>query len=322
MRAPPRPTGQPVRIAGLAADDYGSSDDRPPLVLLHGMTFDRTMWRDIIPELQRIDPGRRVRGDRPARARRVTRPAAYELDTIVEQIHRVVEEAGLTRPCSSAIPHPAASPRLRGASPQPRRRQHRLSRCRSRRSSGSCTRWATGCAGPSSPPVAADLLRQLARRAAATRRAGAGAVHLPAPPAGRPRVLAPAARAARRRGPRDDRAGVGGRAASGMPYLYIAGDDLEPGYRQWLDTRPARRDRGGVAPDRPLPASRRPATVRPAAGGHRTVGSPVTALARSERAGDTHTGAAEHDSRARKSSAGCGTSAITRPRPAVRRYVQ
>jgi len=52
-------TGQPVRIAGLAADDYGRSDDRPPLVLLHGMTFNRTTWRDIVPELQRIDPGRR-----------------------------------------------------------------------------------------------------------------------------------------------------------------------------------------------------------------------------------------------------------------------
>ena len=42
-------TGQPVRFAGLAADDYGRSDGRPRLILLHGMTFDRTTWRDIVP---------------------------------------------------------------------------------------------------------------------------------------------------------------------------------------------------------------------------------------------------------------------------------
>jgi pimeloyl-ACP methyl ester carboxylesterase len=32
-------------LAGLAADDYGESDARPPLVLLHGLTFDRSLWR-------------------------------------------------------------------------------------------------------------------------------------------------------------------------------------------------------------------------------------------------------------------------------------
>ena len=32
-------------LAGLAADDSGEPDARPPLVLLHGLTFDRTLWR-------------------------------------------------------------------------------------------------------------------------------------------------------------------------------------------------------------------------------------------------------------------------------------
>jgi pimeloyl-ACP methyl ester carboxylesterase len=45
--------------AGLAADDLGRSDDRPPLVLLHGLTFDRRMWRSALAELEAIDPGRR-----------------------------------------------------------------------------------------------------------------------------------------------------------------------------------------------------------------------------------------------------------------------
>ena len=30
-------------LAGLAVDDYGESDHRPALVLLHGLTFDRAM---------------------------------------------------------------------------------------------------------------------------------------------------------------------------------------------------------------------------------------------------------------------------------------
>ena len=47
-------------LAGLAADDYGNSDDRAPLVLLHGLTFDRSMWRPSLAELHSIDPGRRV----------------------------------------------------------------------------------------------------------------------------------------------------------------------------------------------------------------------------------------------------------------------
>ena len=39
-----------------ADDDYGA---RPPLVLLHGLTFDR-LRRPSPAELRRIDPGRRV----------------------------------------------------------------------------------------------------------------------------------------------------------------------------------------------------------------------------------------------------------------------
>src|SRR6478736_6902297 len=87
-----------LRIAGLAADDYGRSDDRPPLVLLHGLTFDRSSWRDIIPALQRIDPGRRIIAiDRPGHGESPDQ-TNYDFDLIVEQIHRVVEEAGLTAP--------------------------------------------------------------------------------------------------------------------------------------------------------------------------------------------------------------------------------
>jgi pimeloyl-ACP methyl ester carboxylesterase len=47
-------------VAGLAADNIGCTDQRPPLLLLHGTTFDRTMWRPALEALQAIDPDRRI----------------------------------------------------------------------------------------------------------------------------------------------------------------------------------------------------------------------------------------------------------------------
>ena len=86
------------RLGGLAVDDYGTTDDRAPLVLLHGMTFDRTIWRPVVDRLQQTDPGRRMlvldlpgHGDSPEQER-------YDLATVPAQLHGVVEEAGLTSP--------------------------------------------------------------------------------------------------------------------------------------------------------------------------------------------------------------------------------
>ena len=50
----------PMFVAGLRADSYGVDDQRPPLVLLHGLTFDRTMWRPTLDELHRLDDRRRI----------------------------------------------------------------------------------------------------------------------------------------------------------------------------------------------------------------------------------------------------------------------
>jgi pimeloyl-ACP methyl ester carboxylesterase len=84
--------------AGLVADDLGRSDARPPLVLLHGLTFDRTMWRSALAELTILDPGRRAialdlpgHGDSPDSPR-------YALDEIVERVHAEILEAGLEEP--------------------------------------------------------------------------------------------------------------------------------------------------------------------------------------------------------------------------------
>jgi pimeloyl-ACP methyl ester carboxylesterase len=85
-------------LAGLAADDYGHSDDRAPLVLLHGLTFDRSLWRPSLAELSRIDPGRRVLAlDLPGHGASPGWPS-YDVQSLADGIHRAVEEAGLQSP--------------------------------------------------------------------------------------------------------------------------------------------------------------------------------------------------------------------------------
>ena len=85
-------------LAGLAADDYGQSDDRPPLVLLHGLTFDRSLWRPALAELCRIDPGRRVLAlDLPGHGESPGWPS-YDVESVAQGVHRAVEEAGLQSP--------------------------------------------------------------------------------------------------------------------------------------------------------------------------------------------------------------------------------
>lgn len=86
------------RLGGLAADDYGTADGRTPLVLLHGMTFDRTIWRPLVDRLRQADPSRRVlvldlpgHGDSPEQER-------YDLAAVPAQLHEVIKEAGLTSP--------------------------------------------------------------------------------------------------------------------------------------------------------------------------------------------------------------------------------
>jgi pimeloyl-ACP methyl ester carboxylesterase len=93
--------------AGLAADDVGRSDDRPPLVLLHGLTFDRQMWRPSLVELETMDPGRRAisidlpgHGDSPD-------SMSYTVEAVVERVHEAVGEAGLQAPV--VVGHSAAA---------------------------------------------------------------------------------------------------------------------------------------------------------------------------------------------------------------------
>ena len=85
-------------LAGLAADDYGYADDRAPLVLLHGLTFDRSLWRPALAELSRIDPGRRAMAlDLPGHGASPGWPS-YDIESLARGVHHAVEEAALHSP--------------------------------------------------------------------------------------------------------------------------------------------------------------------------------------------------------------------------------
>src|SRR5256885_8670034 len=82
----------------LAGDLAGASDRRPPLVLLHGLTFDRTMWYPALAHLAELDPARPVlaldlpgHGESPGWA-------SYGMESLTDGVHRAVDEAGLQPP--------------------------------------------------------------------------------------------------------------------------------------------------------------------------------------------------------------------------------
>jgi pimeloyl-ACP methyl ester carboxylesterase len=94
------PTPEPKRLvlAGMQADSYGLDDHRAPLVLLHGLTFDRRTWQPVLDELFRVDPGRRVlvldlpgHGESPSQLPHTT-------EHILALVHSAVGEAGLEAP--------------------------------------------------------------------------------------------------------------------------------------------------------------------------------------------------------------------------------
>jgi pimeloyl-ACP methyl ester carboxylesterase len=85
-------------VAGLAVDDAGRRDDRPPLVLLHGLTFDRSMWQPALAELDRIDPGRRTLAiDLPGHGASAER-ASYDIESVAGAVREAVDELGADRP--------------------------------------------------------------------------------------------------------------------------------------------------------------------------------------------------------------------------------
>jgi pimeloyl-ACP methyl ester carboxylesterase len=86
------------RFAGLAGDLEGVDDARPPLVLLHGFTFDRSMWGPTLEQLRRADPGRRVLTlDLPGHAGS-TGAWAYDGESVGTAVAQAIRAAGLHAP--------------------------------------------------------------------------------------------------------------------------------------------------------------------------------------------------------------------------------
>jgi pimeloyl-ACP methyl ester carboxylesterase len=92
--------GRPaVRLfAGLAASLEGEPDGRPPLILLHGLTFDRTMWQPALAELRTADPGRQVFAvDLPGHGGSPAWPS-YDIEGIARAVHQAAAQADLRPP--------------------------------------------------------------------------------------------------------------------------------------------------------------------------------------------------------------------------------
>jgi pimeloyl-ACP methyl ester carboxylesterase len=82
----------------LAGDSLGEDDQRPPLVLLHGLTYDRRLWGPALHELRTLDPGRRVLNlDLPGHGGSARRDS-YRLDQLAPVIREAVDDAGLRSP--------------------------------------------------------------------------------------------------------------------------------------------------------------------------------------------------------------------------------
>jgi len=83
---------------GIASTDtalaYESHGTGTPVVLLHGLTFDRTSWRPIVERL--ADDVRSIAIDLPAHGESGRAPCT--LDDVAAQVHGLVEQLSIDRP--------------------------------------------------------------------------------------------------------------------------------------------------------------------------------------------------------------------------------
>ncbi|WP_431922270.1 alpha/beta fold hydrolase [Amycolatopsis tucumanensis] len=83
-----------MRLGELDGDVTGTDDGRPPVVLLHGLTFDRAMWGPLVRALR----GRRVVAlDLPGHGASPRRES-YDPAEVADVLHGAVTAAGLRRP--------------------------------------------------------------------------------------------------------------------------------------------------------------------------------------------------------------------------------
>ena len=84
--------------ARLAGFTQGSLDERPPLVFLHGLTFDHRMWLPTIRALEARDPGRQLLVvDLPGHGGSPMLPSS-SVDDVAAAVASAVEDARFDRP--------------------------------------------------------------------------------------------------------------------------------------------------------------------------------------------------------------------------------
>jgi pimeloyl-ACP methyl ester carboxylesterase len=87
-----------MRYGDLAADSIGADDDRPALVLLHGLTFNRQHWAPVLADPAIAGSNRRVVNfDLPGHGESPRRDS-YRLTDLADVLHAAVAEARLARP--------------------------------------------------------------------------------------------------------------------------------------------------------------------------------------------------------------------------------
>jgi pimeloyl-ACP methyl ester carboxylesterase len=88
----------PFTLAGLSTEVHGAPDVRHPVVLLHGLSYDRRQWGPLLSELVVVDPGRLVLAlDLPGHGGSVRRPS-YHANEVARSVHQAVAEAGFGTP--------------------------------------------------------------------------------------------------------------------------------------------------------------------------------------------------------------------------------
>jgi len=97
-QAPSAAWGRAFGTARLGGFLEGRPGDRPPLVLLHGLTFDHGMWRPAVDALRGQDPGRQVLVlDLPGHGDSPMLPACDPED-VAAAVASAVDDAGLDSP--------------------------------------------------------------------------------------------------------------------------------------------------------------------------------------------------------------------------------
>ena len=87
-----------MRYGDLAADSIGADDDRPALVLIHGLTFNRQHWAAVLADPAIAGSNRRVVNfDLPGHGESPRRDS-YQLADLADVLHAAITEARLDRP--------------------------------------------------------------------------------------------------------------------------------------------------------------------------------------------------------------------------------